>query len=215
MKTHTRSQKVIEAEDGRPEFLISSEALVHTIQVKKTKTGYTIGYLMPDSMAENPIETDDGMGRFVHWKDHGHDEYRQYCRLRGMNPDTREPDPQEEEDPDAVLIDKYEHSGVAYSVSGEGTRCAWDTSSAWAVWVPDEVLLDEMKKLTGKKRYAKCVKYARQACETINMWFNGDVYGVIVKKFDQAGQEIEETFNCWGFFGEKYALEELTREIGV
>lgn len=39
--------------------------------------------------------------------------------------------------PLAQMIDIYEHGGVAYSLSGEGYRCRWDTSVGGAVWVPD------------------------------------------------------------------------------
>lgn len=39
--------------------------------------------------------------------------------------------------PMAVLLDIYEHGGIAYSVSGEGMQCRWDTSDGAAVWVPD------------------------------------------------------------------------------
>lgn len=46
--------------------------------------------------------------------------------------------------PDRVMLDVYEHSGVAWSVSGEGLQCRWDTSGGAGVWVPDESLLSEL-----------------------------------------------------------------------
>lgn len=47
-------------------------------------------------------------------------------------------------DPDAVLLDLYEHSGVAYSVMGQGMNCRWDTSRGAAVWVPDDYARQEI-----------------------------------------------------------------------
>lgn len=47
-------------------------------------------------------------------------------------------------DPDRVSLDVYEHSGTAYSVSGEGMQCAWDTSHGGAVWVPDDCAREEI-----------------------------------------------------------------------
>lgn len=47
--------------------------------------------------------------------------------------------------PFAVELDIYEHGGVAYSVSGTGMQCRWDTSRGGAVWVPDEDALDNIK----------------------------------------------------------------------
>ncbi len=42
-------------------------------------------------------------------------------------------------------LDIYEHGGVAYSVSGTGMQCRWDTSRGGAVWVPDADALDNIK----------------------------------------------------------------------
>jgi len=47
--------------------------------------------------------------------------------------------------PLAVPLDIYEHSGTAYSVSGTGMNCAWDTSRAAAVWVPDDDAIDNIR----------------------------------------------------------------------
>lgn len=47
--------------------------------------------------------------------------------------------------PLAVPLDIYEHSGIAYSVSGTGMNCRWDTSHAAAVWVPDDDAIDNIR----------------------------------------------------------------------
>ena len=171
-----------------------------------------------DFNPENPLEDWDANGIFYHWKDNGQEEMLKYCELLGYDPDSREQTG--EEHPDAVRIDKYEHSGVSYSVHGEGYYCRWDTSSTWAVWFPDDCLMDELKGLKGKKRRDKCIVYARQACKLFNQWANGDVYGFIVK--DQSGNEID---SCWGYFGDeawedalsecKHFIDEHIKEVGA
>ena len=40
--------------------------------------------------------------------------------------------------PLAVMLDIYEHGGIAYSISGGGTQCRWDTTRGGAVWTPDD-----------------------------------------------------------------------------
>lgn len=47
--------------------------------------------------------------------------------------------------PLAVLLDIYEHGGVAYSVTGSGMQCQWDTTRSGAVWVPDEGAEDNIR----------------------------------------------------------------------
>lgn len=39
--------------------------------------------------------------------------------------------------PLAQEVDIYEHSGISYTLSGQGMLCRWDTTPAGAVWVPD------------------------------------------------------------------------------
>lgn len=47
-------------------------------------------------------------------------------------------------DPDAVLLDLYDHSGVVWSVSGGGMQCQWDTSRGESVWMPDQYAREEL-----------------------------------------------------------------------
>jgi hypothetical protein len=47
--------------------------------------------------------------------------------------------------PLAVMLDVYEHSGISYSVSGEGMQDRWDTARGGAVWVPDETAKQEIE----------------------------------------------------------------------
>lgn len=47
--------------------------------------------------------------------------------------------------PLAIPLDIYEHGGIAYSVSGTGMSCQFDTSRAAAVWVPDEDAIDNIR----------------------------------------------------------------------
>lgn len=49
--------------------------------------------------------------------------------------------------PHAVMLDIYEHSGIAYSISGAGMQCRFDTSRGAALWIPEGYALDEVKRL--------------------------------------------------------------------
>ena len=123
----------------------------------------------------------------------------------------------------AVSLDVYEHSGIAYHVSGEGMQCMWDTARGGAVWVPDECLIEDIESYPeGEARNERVVELARQACEEYTSWCNGDCYGVIVEKFVQNGvddldepvwEQVEEIENCWGFIGYQYAMKEMEAEV--
>ena len=178
-----------------------SETLIETIIYK----GYSIEKHY-DFNAENPFENWDGQGRFYHWKDNGNEELARYCELLGYDQETREQTGKEH--PDAVRIDKYEHSGISYSVAGEGMNCRWDTSHTWAVWFPDDCLLDDLKRFkTAKTRRTRCVELARQSCKLFNQWANGEVYGF--KVIDPAGNDID---SCWGYYGYESIDEEIENQ---
>ena len=61
--------------------------------------------------------------------------------------------------PLAQMIDIYEHSGVSYSLSGEGYNCRWDTSSGGAVWVPDAAAEENIRYNVLSKLGVGQVKY--------------------------------------------------------
>ena len=145
-----------------------------------------------DDNCPDPLKDWDGQGGFYHWQDPA--EYGKYCEFLGYDEKTREQI--RTDHPDAVRIDKYEHSGISYSVHETRPHCQFDTSSVYAVWMPDKYLLAELDKLGVTERYKKCVKYAKQACELFSYWINGDVYGWAT--FDHNGNELD---SCGSYFG--------------
>lgn len=207
MGTITKVVKYVH-EDG---FVFNFSPIEDTLKIKKTKTGYEARYLIQDDMPENPCDNDEGMGNFYHWKDMGKEELAKYCEALAYDIDTHEPNG-EKENPDAVKIDKYEHSQIYYSVAGEGTQCRWDTSHAWAVWLPSACLLDELKAYKGQARRKKCVEYARQACKTINQWQNGDVYCLVCERYGKDKTYIDHD-TVGGYYGYSEAVTALETEI--
>lgn len=112
-------------------------------------------------------------------------------------------------DPDAVLLDRYEHGLCKYSVHSNG-GCPWDTSRGEAVWVPDKYLKEELEKITDPEaRRAQALKCAEQACDTYTDWCNGECYGHVVGVYDKVdGAQVDED-SCWGYIGDEWAEEAL------
>lgn len=112
--------------------------------------------------------------------------------------------------PDAVMLDVYDHSGQRWSISGGGMQCRWDTSHGAGAWVPDKYLLEQIESdvAEGFDRRAQCLKYAQQFLDQYNAIISGDVYGCVVETFDENGEQIDEDA-CWGFIGGDYVTETL------
>ncbi len=117
-------------------------------------------------------------------------------------------------DPDAVMLDVYDHSGQAWSISGGGMQCRWDTSSGAGAWVPDKCLLDQIESdvAQGKDRRAQCELYASQFLNQYNDIVSGNVYGCVVQVHDLEGAQLSEE-SCWGFIGTDHAEESLKDEF--
>ena len=131
--------------------------------------------------------------------------------------------------PFAVKLDIYEHGGVSYSVSGSGMQCDFDTSRCAAVWVPDDLALDNIKSsvlreagsetLSPEKlkslMQAKARQYCKGVLEDYNNWANGWVYGVVSYVIDRkTGERIEDhDVEEWGILGSEGAEEELDAQM--
>jgi hypothetical protein len=82
-----------------------------------------------------------------------------------------------------------------------------------AVWVPDKCCLENISRLCAAnasypERLKVAKEYAKNVLEEYEKWCNGEVFGVIIETFDEAGEHID-TESCWGIIGEEYADEEL------
>ena len=191
-------------------FGLRLEPVEDTIKIKKTAKGFEVRYLTYDDNPFNPFE-DDGNGKFYHWKDYGREQLERYCELLGYDTDTREKI--KEDNPFAVRIDKYEHSGISYSVAGEGMQCRWDTSHTWAVWYPDACAMEDIKRFKTKKtQRVRTVELARQACELFNHWASGEVYCLVKEIFDKDKESIDYDV-CGGYFGRENAEKDLETEV--
>jgi len=193
------------------DFEYHFEPIEDTIKIKKTKKGFTVKYLIQDDYPENPLENWDGYGRFYHWKDRRKEEYSRYCELLGYDEDTREIIGKD--NPLTVRIDKYEHSCIYYSIAGEGNQCRWDTSYNWAVWYPDDCLLEELNEIKNKKKQRKrVIELAKQACELFNQWANGDVYCLVREDYNKKKESIDYDV-VGGYYGYENACKALDSEI--
>lgn len=159
-----------------------------------------------DDNCDNPFDNDEGLGLF--YSGHRHSGQREEARaiieryLAG-------------EEPDAVLLSVYSHSGEHWSVKGElpaTMQCPWDSADIAGVWMPNKVLLEELKGLDEKARRLRCVEFARQAMSVLNQYYAGDVWGYVIEKKETCDKcqhtEWEHMDSCWGFYGHETCEEE-------
>ena len=185
------------------------EPVEDSITIKKTKTGYEARYLVQDDNPMSPEEMDDDSLFLVNYhrdfevrrdevitKDDLVNWYRQDCR----DYDDRE----FTELYHIFALSCLVHSGVWLSLS-RSFSCdlgGWDTSHVGAV-------------LACKKEWPKeadALAAAELKVQEWNQYLSGDIYGIVKETYNKKKIQVDHD-SCWGFYGHKYALEELKEGI--
>lgn len=157
---------------------------------------------LPSDLISDLAETLDDL---VHWD---WDTIRRECAEPG--------------DPDAVLLDLYDHSGVQWSVSGSGMQCRFDTSRGEAVWVPDQYARDEIMRRAPVYDYAWIEEKARFNESRIAYLLNygdekngalvSDDWADLFKKAEEIAAECKARGEAPRFDGRRLAALELAEQ---
>ena len=142
MITVTRHTRYSLTESGRTFDLLTEPVDSTDILFKPFPDGRAVvGYLAQDEDCPNPLADCDGMGHILQFKDRKvlHDALRAIgCDQYGNR------DPDIIPNPFAIVLDKFEHGEVSWSVFGEGMQDRWDTSHGAGVWIPDDACLEHI-----------------------------------------------------------------------
>jgi len=206
-------------EDEHAGFEFTFEPVESTISIIKTKTGYEARYLVQDNDPRSPDEDGDDSLFLVGY-------HRDFTVDRSTRKDGRsvggisqglaqdiarggkyEDDSINEEAKDYCKkyhifgLEAYIHSGVALALSREGNfpDRQWDVSQLGLVFA---------SKKEWKSR-EKARKAALGLIETWNCSLSGDVYGCIKETYNNKKEVVGDYDSCWGYYGYKYAIEEL------
>lgn len=97
----------------------------------------------------------------------------------------------------AFWVDKYEHSGVSYTLAGEGMNDRWDTSSKWGIIEFTDEYATNFDDYEGRR------KMAAGDLKEYTAWAEGEVYGYQIYKANPTGLDDDEELDaCWGFIGD-------------
>lgn len=99
----------------------------------------------------------------------------------------------------------YEHGGMTMSC-GEGNpySCQWDSGQVGFIYATAEDIRENwgIKRISKKKR-EHAIEILKGEVDTYDKMLTGDVWGYDIE--DENGDHVD---SCWGFFGDKYAIEE-------
>lgn len=118
-------------------------------------------------------------------------------------------------DPDAVLLDVYDHSGIAWSLHGGGMQCQWDTSQGAGVWAPDEHARENITRLAPIFDHARIVStnYTPGHDMAYRLHHNGpvehsDAYHILLARAEAIAEECVAAGTPPAFNGRRCAAIE-------
>ena len=182
------------------EFEYTFSPVEDTIQVTKVADGYIVKYLAQDNDPESPDAWGDDSVFLVH--------YHRYFQVENKNIIT-EDDARDwyqgkkieaSKDYYIIPIEAYIHSGVSLAISQEGKfpDRRWDVSHVG-------LALISKKEFKSKK---KAEEVARGLVECWNQYLSGDVYSIVVEKYDNNKQQVD-----YDVVGGYYSLENAKQEM--
>lgn len=170
--------------------------------LKTTKVGtFTItSRLVNDEDVECPINPDYCAGSIYLFERGGY----------GRNADIHEA---YKDDPMAVPVQLYEHSGRVWSVATKDPQCQFDTTPLAGYWVCDWACKENYDDILTEKGEVEARKWlleaARIILEEYTSWAEGDCWGVVIDVTAFDGDDPGQFEAVWGYIGRKYAEEEL------
>jgi hypothetical protein len=113
----------------------------------------------------------------------------------------------------AVMLPLYllDHSGLSMSVSGFSDR--WDSGQVGLIYATGKQIKEEFG--DAEDAVERATNLLKGEVEMYDQHLRNEVYGVNIETFVNTGSvdepewEQEDIDSCWGYFGTKYAEEEL------
>jgi hypothetical protein len=205
--------RYIDEDEG---FEYTFEPVEDSITIKKIKGGFEARYLVRDDFLDRgPDDEGDDNLFLVHYHrdfEIKRDSIITKNDLRNWYRDDFEDYKEDPDDENEVAkfplsetyhifpVAAYIHGGVVLSL-GSGSHFPdqrWDVSHVGAVLVSKKEWEEEGKAWEAAKGHV----------ETWNQYLSGDVYGCVLETYDKKKNQIDHD-SCWGFYGHKYALEEI------
>lgn len=122
----------------------------------------------------------------------------------------------EENDVIMLPLNLYDHSDLSMSVSG--FSCRWDSGQVGWIYVTGADIEKEYGDRSPES-IEKAKNLLKGEVETYDEYLRGDVFGINIETFVNTGSvdepewEQEDIDSCWGYFGYKYAEEELKSQF--
>lgn len=194
------------------DFELTFEPLSDTINIEKTKKGYTVKYLIYDTDGESPRNWGN-LGHMVCF--HGRydlgDSHTYNKDDYGSWNDLKDAICRSGIVPIILPLFLYDHSGVSIKTVPHGYHGSWDCGQVGFIFVTKEQIKKEYGTVNAKN-IEQAKKVLLGEVENYNQYLQGDVYSCVVEQYDRNKNHLDYDVvgGCYGF---GYALKALKEEI--
>ena len=196
------------------DFELNFEPIEDSIKIEKTKEGYSIRYLIPETDPENPRNWDN-LGYMLCF-------HRRYDL--GDETDLKSDMFNGWEEVESYLIKEkkakvilplflYDHSGISMRTYRHGIHASWDCGQVGFIYATEQEIKSwlNVKKIT-KKIKEKVIKILEAEVKIYDQYIQGDTYCLVKENYNQNKENIDYD-TLGGFFGYEDSLEALKTEI--
>lgn len=162
--------------------------------VKPTK--YRVVVSIDDAAHASPVESVDGLEIFSFSTRHRNFKHPDTFELTGRAPDITSMQPglrRKLKAGTAFILSCYQHSGIVWSLIGEGMQDKFDTAQVAGLL---------LQKGRRGETYAHREQRAREFLETYNAWRNGEIYVAELQSYlDGEEDDARNLETCGGLYG--------------
>ena len=185
-------------------FEFQFEPVERSLSIVETPIGYEVRYLTVDDSPDSPSEWRDNGLFLINYHRGFWVENREIISKEDLISWYRGETIPQAKDYHIFVLSALIHSGVWLSLnySFPEDSGGWDTSHVGAV-------------LASKKEWQSkqsAYKAAQGLVATWNQYLSGDVYGIVVERYNKNKQQINDDA-AWGFYGYDYAIKALQTDI--
>ena len=181
------------------EYNQTNQAIEGSVLIATHKDKAIISFLQHSDYPGDFFD-DEGTGKLIHFR--SYEDYEEKVALFNKSKKLY------------YFLDKYEHGSVHYSIenTNDYPDRRWDVSSRCAIYIPDDYIQSEFKKLKKKEgeEIAKnhFIESTNSILDNYSDYCNGEVYSYTILTCDSEGNTLEED-SVGGYIGYDYIKKEV------
>jgi len=192
------------------DFKLNFKPIETSIEIKKTKKGYTVKYLIQEEYSYSPRE-DDNLSNMVCFHrrynlgdkhDYKQGNYNSWEKVLNTIKENNNNDI-------AVILPLYlyDHSGLSIRTYRHGYHDSWDCGQVGYIFITNKKIIEEFGEVT-EQNIEKAKKVLLTELKLYDMYLKGEIYSCVVEQYDHKKNHLD-----YDIHGNSYGYNESLKEL--